>query len=133
MRIFLLDTFGDEILLHAPNLSPEAGGHYIARLFRPAAVSRPAAAAGHPAASRLYEEHGHLLRVDVYRGPVWSVCRAVHQGSRGGGSCRQNATDRPDVEHNTYQAPAMNYNCTVNKRSSATCAGRARRPGSFRG
>lgn len=117
MGIFLLDTFGNEILLHAPDLSPEAGGHETLGCFDPlplAARPRPPVI---PPQVDYTKNTGTFFVADVYRGTgMERVPRGSIKKLRVVEAPPKRNWTGPMWNMDTYQAPAMNYNCTVNKR-----------------
>ena len=117
MGIFLLDTFGNEILLHAANPSPQAGGHEALGCFDPlplAARPRPPVI---PPQVDYTKNTGTFFVADVYRGTgMERVPRGTIKTLRVVEAPPKRNWTGPMWNMDTFQAPAMNYNCTSNKR-----------------
>lgn len=116
MGIFLLDTFGNEILLHAAP-SPQSGANQALGCFDPMPLAprrRPPVA---PPRVDYAKNTGTFLVVDVYRGTgMERVPRGTIKALRIVEAPPKRNWTGPMWNMDTFQAPAMNYNCTSNKR-----------------
>lgn len=117
MGIYLLDTFGNELLLHAPESSPQSGPNETRGCFDPlplAARPRPPVL---PPQVDYAQPTGTFFVTDVYRGTgLEQVPRGTIKKLRVVEAPPKRNWTGPMWNMDTFQAPAMNYNCTSNKR-----------------
>jgi hypothetical protein len=112
MGIFLLDTFGNEVLLHAPAGGPDALG-----CFDPAPLAPRPCPPVVPQHVDYARSTGTFIVADVYRGTgMERVPRGSIKTLRVVEAPPKRNWTGPMWNMDTYQAPAMNYNCTSNKR-----------------
>ncbi|MFA6563237.1 MAG: hypothetical protein WCV00_15105 [Verrucomicrobiia bacterium] len=117
MGIFLLDTFGNEILLHAASPSPQAGGGNALGCFDPMPLSPRPRPPVVPPQVDYTKKTGTFFVADVYRGTgMEKVPRGSIKTLRVVEAPPKRNWTGPMWNMDTFQAPAMNYNCTSNKR-----------------
>ena len=107
MGIFLVDVFGNEVLLHA-----EAPGCFdpipLGPRFRPPVL---------PTRTTSEEETGVFYVADVYRGTgMEAVPRGTIKTIRVIEAPPKRSWSKEHWHVDTHQAPALNFNCTNNKR-----------------
>ncbi len=115
--IFLLDTFGNEILLHAADPSPSAGGGETLGCFDPLPLAPRPRPPVIPPQVDYARSTGTFFVADVYRGTgMERVPRGTIKTLRIVEAPPKRNWTGPMWNMDTFQAPAMNYNCTSNKR-----------------
>lgn len=117
MGIYLLDTFGNEILLHAAEPSPQGGGQETLGCFDPLPLAPRRQPPVVPPQVDYAADTGTFYVADVYRGTgMERVPRGTIKRLRVVEAPPKRNWTGPMWNMDTYQAPAMNYNCTSNKR-----------------
>ena len=117
MGIYLLDTFGNEILLHAPEPAPQAGLSETLGCFDPMPLAARPRSPVLPPQVDYAQPTGTVFVTDVYRGTgLEQVPRGTIKKLRVIEAPPKRNWTGPMWNMDTFQAPAMNYNCTSNKR-----------------
>ncbi|MBI5818362.1 MAG: hypothetical protein HZA88_05195, partial [Verrucomicrobia bacterium] len=115
--IFLLDTFGNEILLHDAGPSPRAGSNNALGCFDPMPLAPRPRPPVVPPQVDYTKQTGTFYVADVYRGTgMEKVPRGSIKTLRVVEAPPKRNWTGPMWNMDTFQAPAMNYNCTSNKR-----------------
>lgn len=115
--IFLLDTFGNEILLHAAQAASDAASPEARGCFDPLPLGPRPRPPVIPPQVDYAQSTGTFVVTDIYRGTgMEHVPRGTIKTLRVVEAPPKRNWTGPMWNMDTFQAPAMNYNCTSNKR-----------------